>query len=171
MSIEPTLASKEHLVLSAGEGHRLEFLNHLATVKVVAGDHGSMSVVEFLAPQGFGPPLHNHVDEDELFLVLDGELRFYTGDELILGGAGTCAYLPHGSPHMFQVLTETARFVCVTASTTTIPRFDRMVAELGTSTDRGDLPEPVYIDPARVAEVGAQYGIEIVGPPPPPLPA
>ena len=35
--------------------------------------------------------------------------------------------------------------------------------------DHAGLPEPVEIDPARVAEVCAEYQIEILGPPPPPL--
>lgn len=30
--------------------------------------------MEFLAPRNFGPPLHLHEAEDELFYILDGEL-------------------------------------------------------------------------------------------------
>jgi quercetin dioxygenase-like cupin family protein len=169
MSIEHALASQS-LVLASGEGQHLEFLNNLATVKVAAGSEGSMSVVEFLAPEGFGPPEHRHNDEDELFIVLDGELRFFTGGEQFAGGAGSVAFLPRAIPHTFQVVTKSARLINVTASTTTVPRFDQMVAALGTPTDRIDLPELAPIDPARVAEVCKAHNIDIVGPPPPPLP-
>lgn len=157
-------------VLAPGTGHHLHFLNHLATIKVSPGAHGALSVVEFSAPRGLGPPLHRHDDEDELFVVLDGEVAFHSGDDRMVAPAGGVAFLPHGAPHTFQVLSDTARFTCVTASRNgEAPRFDRMVAALGVPTDVPSLPEQAYIDPARVAEVCHEHGIEIVGPPPAPL--
>ena len=68
-----------------------------------------------------------------------------------------------------RCLSESAHFINVTASNTTIPQFDRMVAVLGTPTDRLVIPDPMDIDPAQVAEVCHQHGIEIVGPPPAPI--
>lgn len=169
MSIEQALG--QALVVAPGKGEHLEFLNHLATIKFATGSSGSMSVVEFMAPRGFGPPEHRHKNEDELFVVLDGELEFRTGGIEIKGGPGTLALLPRAEPHTFQVLSASARFVNVTATNTvTPPRFDAMVAALGTATERTTLPEPTYIDPAHVAEVCAAHDIEIVGPPPAPLP-
>lgn len=157
-------------VVSEGDGQHLEFLNHLATIKVEAGDGGSMSVVEFLAPRGFGPPEHRHQVDDELFVVLEGEIRFRCGDVEADGAAGAVAYLPRGGAHTFQVLSDTARFVVVNASSMATPRFDAMVSALGTPTDQAALPEPAYIDPSRVAAVCAAHGIDVVGPPPPQLP-
>ena len=156
-------------MLAAQEGEHFHFLNHHATIKVRAGDHRSMSVVEFVGPRGFGPPLHSHTEEDELFVILDGELEFRTGDEAIRGEAGTCAYLPRAVPHTFQIMSDSARFMCVTASTTTIPRFDQMVAALGDSVGEPSLPEPSYVDPVRVADVNRGFGIDILGPPPAPI--
>ena len=156
-------------MLAAQEGEHFHFLNHLATIKVRAGDHRSMSVVEFVGPRGFGPPLHSHTEEDELFVIFEGELEFRTGGREILGSAGTCAYLPRAVPHTFQILSDTARFMCVTASTTTIPRFDEMVAALGEPVAEPSMPEPGYIDPVRVADVNRALGIDILGPPPAPL--
>lgn len=167
MSIEYALA--QSIVLAPGEGEHYDFLNNLATVKLAAGDHGSMSVVEFLAPHGFGPPEHRHNDEDELFIILEGELTFFTGGERFQGGAGSFACLPKAIPHTFQVVSEAARILNVTASRTTVPQFDRMVAALGTPTERLSLPEPGPIDPGAVAEVCAAHNIDIVGPPPAPL--
>ena len=156
-------------MLAAQEGEHFHFLNHVATIKVRAGDHRSMSVVEFLGPRGFGPPLHTHTEEDELFIVFEGELEFHTGGKTIVGGAGSFAYLPRAVPHTFQILSETARFMNVTASTTTIPRFDQMVAALGEPIDQPSMPKPDYVDPMRVADVCRDLGIDIVGPPPPAL--
>lgn len=74
----------------------------LATVKVRGGEDGALSVVEFAAPRGLGPPLHQHDDEDELFVVLSGEVAFHTGGDRVLTGDGGLAFLPHGIPHTFQ---------------------------------------------------------------------
>lgn len=166
MSTEQAIVHPEPSVLATGEGHHLHFLNHLATIKVEPGVSGSLSVVEFVGPRGFGPPLHRHDYEDELFVILDGEMVFRTGDLEIVAATGAHAFLPKGRPHTFQVLSETARFTCVTASQTVTPQFDQMVTALGTPTDTATLPTPAPIDPARVAEICMQHGIEVLGPPP-----
>lgn len=164
-----TTAIRSPEVLGPGSGQHFHFLNHLATVKVRPGESGALSVVEFTAPRGFGPPLHRHHDEDEVFVVLDGEIAFHSGEDRIVTTAGGVAYLPATRPHTFQIHSETARFTCVTGSRTTAPRFDAFVAALGTPTDVATLPEPVYIDATHVADVCREHGIEVLGPPPPPL--
>jgi hypothetical protein len=63
------------------------------------------------------------------------------------------------------VRSETARVFCLS----TPSGFERFVATLGEPTQRRTLPEPEDIDPARVAEVCAQFGIQVLGPPPAPL--
>jgi len=168
----PTLSTSDHntaLMYANGGGSHFHFLNHLATVKVPSDSARSMSVVEFLAPKGFGPPLHVHRDEDELFVIVEGDLAFVAGDERFEFGAGAVAYLPRSQPHTFQVLSDTARLINVTASNTVIPQFDKMVTDLGLPTESHAMPDPSPIDPGVVAEVCAQYGIDIVGPPPAPL--
>jgi quercetin dioxygenase-like cupin family protein len=156
-------------VIAPGSGNHLHFLNHLATVKVRGGEDGAFSVVEFTAPRGFGPPLHRHDDEDELFVVLSGEIAFHTGDDQLLTGEGGIAFLPHGVPHTFQIHSDLASFVCVTGSRVRAPRFDRMVAALGVPAATASLPEPGPIDPGRVADVCLEHGIQVLGPPPAPL--
>ncbi len=166
MSTEYATIRPEPSVLATGEGDHLHFLNHLATVKVSGRATGSLSVVEFVGPKGFGPPLHRHEHEDELFIVLDGRIAFRSGDLEIEAETGAHAFLPHGREHTFQVLSDSARFSCITASSTVTPEFDQMVAELGTAVAEPTMPTPGPIDPARVADVNRKYGIEILGPPP-----
>ena len=155
--------------LGPDEGEHLHFLDNLATVKVRPGETGAMSAIEFSAPRGFGPPLHCHDDEDEIMVILDGEIEFRSGDNSFVGATGSTVYLPHGVPHTFQVLSDTARFSCITASVAGVPRFARMVTALGVETDEAVIPEPMDIDPGQVAAVGAQNGVQIIGPPPAPL--
>lgn len=161
--------TQQPYVLQRDEGEHHHFLNHLATPKVTAGDDGSMTAVEFVAPRGFGPPLHAHDSEDEILIVLDGEIACRSGEVEGVARTGATVYLPHAVPHTFQVLSETARFITVSASRTERPVFDQMVRTLGAATDEPALPEPVEIDPGEVARVCADHGIEVLGPPPAPL--
>lgn len=162
-------SNDEPYVVDRDEGEHRHFLNHLATTKIDPGESGSLSAVEFVAPKGFGPPLHVHEDEDEMMIVLDGEIVFRSGGREQTGVSGSTVHLPRGVPHTFQVLSESARFTTVTASTKGAPQFGRFVAELGDDLDGPLAPEPVEIDPGAVAASGARHGITILGPPPGPL--
>ena len=156
--------------LPAGKGDHRWFLNHLATVKVTAGDAApKMTAVEFTAPRGFGPPLHVHHEEDEIMYVLDGEIRLDLGETSQVASTGSVVSLPHGVPHVFQVVSEQARFLTITSGGAAHPTFDRFVQELGVPTDPTALPTPGEIDPGHVARVCADHGIEVLGPPPAPL--
>ncbi len=80
-------------------------------------------------------------------------------------GEGAVVSLPRGLAHTFQVRSETARVLTVT----TPAGFERFVAALGRPATGPVLPEPEPIDPAHVAEVCAQFDIQMLGPPPAPL--
>ena len=106
-------------------------------------------------------------------MVLEGEIAFRSGDvEPVesVATAGGCAFLPCGVAHGFEVLSAEARFLAVTASATTTPRFDAFVAAVGTPADAPTMPDAGPIDPVELAEVSAAHGIAIVGPPPGPRP-
>ncbi len=154
------------LVLGPGEGEHWHFLNTLQTL-LVGGDHtdGAMTALEFEGRRGFGPPLHSHDVEDELFRVLTGEVRFVCGDVEEVVGEGGTVFLPKQRPHQFQVLSPTARVFQVT----TPAQFDDFVRTLGEPAGTAELPEPSEVDGQRVAEVCAQFQIQVLGPPPPPL--
>ncbi len=169
MEVMETQTSQSPTFVEPQGGQHYHFLNHLATVKVAGGVDGQLSVVEFEAPRGFGPPLHRHNHEDELFVILDGEVTFTMGDVQKQGPAGTLALLPRAIPHGFQVISDGATILNVTGSAEGPPLFDKMVAALGTPLASRDIPGPEDIDPGLVAEVCASLGIDILGPPPPPL--
>ncbi len=164
------LDPSEVYVLERDAGAHRHFLNVLATIKLTAGETGSMSAVEFVQPKGFGPPLHCHRDEDEIVIVLDGEVAFRSGDAEVVAGNGAYINHPHGIHHTLNVMSDTARNQSRTAAADTTPMFDRMVDTLGAPIESATLPEPVDIDPGHVAEVNGRLGIDILGPPPAPLP-
>src|SRR3954454_7426381 len=71
---------------------------------LVTGDEtgGAYFVMEALVPPGGGPPPHIHTREDETFYVLDGEIEFLIGDELIDAGRGDFVSVPRGTVHRFR---------------------------------------------------------------------
>lgn len=158
-------------MLAKDEGEHVHALDNLATFKATAGDTGALTAVEFSAPRGFGPPLHAHRDEDELVIVLEGEIAFRSGDNETIASDGAVAYLPHGIPHTFQVLSPTARMLSVTAraGNGAAPQFDKMFRALGTPASAATIPDPMSIDPAHVAMVCGHHGVDVLGPPPAPL--
>ena len=103
--------SQQHSVapiaLGPGEGEALWFLGGLATVKASAETTGGrVAVIEHLAPRGSGSPLHVHHREDEWFYVLEGELTFWVGGEVIVAPAGSFVFGPRDIPHTFIVSSD-----------------------------------------------------------------
>jgi quercetin dioxygenase-like cupin family protein len=159
MTMQPALVRRD-------EGANFHFLNTLYTAKLTSEQtNGALTAMEFLAPKNFGPPLHRHAAEDELFYIADGEMWLSCGDVEAVHTTGAVVWLPRGLPHTFQVRSDVARVFQVS----TPGGFERFVTALGTPTDRPVLPEPAEIDPAHVAEVCSQFDIQVLGPPPEPL--
>lgn len=74
----------------ANEGEALWFLGGLVTVKAAGADtRGRVTVVEFVNPPGFAPPLHRHLNEDEMFYILDGHAEFHCDDTEISAAPAT----------------------------------------------------------------------------------
>src|SRR5436190_21018956 len=65
---------------------------------------GALGLIEQIVPPGLGSPYHVHHNEDESFYVLEGEIRFFSGDQSWVLGPGGFAFLPREIPHGF--LTE-----------------------------------------------------------------
>jgi quercetin dioxygenase-like cupin family protein len=159
MTMNPVMVARD-------EGAHFNFLNALHTAKITGEQtNGALTAVEFFAPRNFGPPLHRHDGEDELFYVIDGELWLSCGDAEAVHSEGAVVWLPRGLPHTFQVRSQTARVLVVSAPS----GYDQFVATLGEPTDKPVMPEPKDIDPAHVAEVCAQFNIAVLGPPPEPM--
>lgn len=152
------------LVRRADEGEALWFMGSLVTIKA-SGDetHGRVTVVEFINPPGFAPPLHRHVHEDEMFYVLAGQAEFHCDGMVSIAGCGDFVLLPAGLPHSFVVVSDEAfRTVQITSPA----GFEAFAAAAGRPAGRRSLPDVEPIDPAALAHASALHGIEILGPPP-----
>ena len=160
----PNRTPVQPYVLRAGEGEALWFLGNLATVKATgAHTRGALTVVEFLHPAGFAPPLHRHLAEDEAFYVLDGHAQFRCGDRAFDAGPGDFVLLPVNLPHTFMVgPDEPLRALQIT----TPAGFEEFVAEVGEPAAERRLPDHGPIDPAALGHTAGRHAIELLGPPP-----
>lgn len=151
-------------VLARDEGEALWFLGNLVTVKAAAADTGGrVSVVEFLNPPGFAPPLHRHLREDEMFLVLDGAATFHCDGDELPAGPGDFVLLPVGLAHTFRV---TSAEPLRTLQITTPGGFEEYAALVGGPATERRLPRAAPVDPAVLAHAGELHGVQILGPPP-----
>ncbi|MFS4092261.1 cupin domain-containing protein [Streptomyces sp. AF1A] len=153
-------------VLAPEEQKAVWFLGALVTQRVSsASTAGAFAVLEHRGERGYGSPLHRHHQDDETFLVLDGELRVEVDGEKRGAGAGAIAVLPRALPHAFVVTSPTARFLTLH----TPGGFDAFTLRAGSAATPPHLTVPADLpplDPAELARMAASFGIEILGPPP-----
>lgn len=115
---------------------------------------GQITVLEQIGDPGSGSPYHMHRNEDEMFYVIEGSVRFVSGEQSWTAGPGTWAFLPREIPHGFEVTGEgAARYLLLT----TPGGFDGFVREFWTD-------EPAAPDLPKVIAAAARYGIDILGP-------
>ena len=146
------------------EGGTLWFLGNLVTLKATGADtRGRLTVAEFVNPAGFAPPLHRHLEEDEMFYLLSGTAEFRCDGQAFQAGAGDFVLLPVGLPHTFLVGTdEPLRALQIT----TPSGFEHFAAAAGEPARQRRLPAPALVDPAALGRAAAQHAIELLGPPP-----
>src|SRR5690606_11723347 len=97
--------------------------SYVQMIATGAETDGAYTLFEVLAPPGDQPPLHNHIDADEAFQVLEGEIEVWAGPMHTRLHAGDYAILPKGTPHTFLVTSsDPARFQ-VTISPAGFERF------------------------------------------------
>ncbi|HEX5411572.1 MAG TPA: cupin domain-containing protein [Terriglobia bacterium] len=143
------------------------FLNSLVYIRVSQQDgQDGISVIEHRVPHGDSPPLHIHHFEDEIFHVLEGDMRFQVGDKVQSVGPGAILLAPKGIPHTYRVESPSGgRWLTVTAH----GDFEQFVRAMGREAERDELPpqdgppSPEAI--AQLATKARSFRIEVVGPP------
>ena len=131
---------------------------------------GQYGLIESLSPKGTEPPRHVHSREDETFYLLEGEITFYIGDETYKATPGMFVSAPRGVPHSYTFETEVIRMLVLVAP----GGFEEFFRPPQSSEPAQAMepPPPSEVPPDIPAIVAAleQHGVEVVGPPGPPVP-
>ena len=67
---------------------------------------GQFSLIYIEVHKGNEPPAHTHRNEDENYYILEGEIKFWVGDETFVAKAGDFIHLPKDVPHRFELQSE-----------------------------------------------------------------
>ena len=138
-------------MLDKEDGRFLQSLGASASLKATSEQtSGVFNLFEVSCPPHYATPLHIHYTEDVAVYILEGVLKFFWGSEEKEAIAGSFFYQPRGTPHGFQVESDTpARILYMT-----VPAgFDQFVIE------------QEYLDSkSQHEEIAARYKIEILGP-------
>jgi quercetin dioxygenase-like cupin family protein len=133
----------------------------LSPCKLTSEDSGgTLSTFELSALPQSGPMRHVHHREDEWYYVLSGEFLFKAGDETHTLPVGGSIWLPRDIPHVWANLSaEEAKVILVCQP----GGFEKFFDELGQAMEGTHADDPSVA--AKMKEVMAKYGIEMLGPP------
>ena len=94
----------------SGDGLHREARGSEMWFKAVGTDtHGRLSLMERTLPSGGRmPPAHRHQANDEAYFVLDGEVEFRVGDEVVHGTNRTFILVTAGEVHAFGNTSESS---------------------------------------------------------------
>lgn len=99
------MAATKGVVVPAGGGTHLDMgaSGRFAALKLFGREtNESVMLFEETVPVGTKSLLHLHRDSDEVAWVLAGEITFMIGEEVTVGGPGTCAFFPRNVPHAWK---------------------------------------------------------------------
>ena len=72
------------------------------------GRPAELSLIEFEIKPGGGVEPHFHKGHSDSFFVLEGEVEFHVGDEVVHGSPGTYVLAPPGVVHFFRNVSDRA---------------------------------------------------------------
>lgn len=154
------------VVVTRSERDTRWFFKNLVDI-VATGKHtgGAYAIFELLGPPGDEVPLHVHTDEDEAFLILEGEMTVWVGDEMRVLQPADYALMPRNVVHCYQVTSDIpARWLGITSPA----GFEDYVVEVSEAAAERRLPDFQGYDPERIATVGQiaqKYGVTFLGGP------
>jgi quercetin dioxygenase-like cupin family protein len=124
-------------------------------IDIIAGrGRDPFTTMRMTVPPDRGVVSHQSPDEDKLFLVLQGSLRFHVGDEFFDVGAGEAIAVAKGDTHGFVNVTQRPAVHLIITSPA---RHDELLTALS------KLKDPH--DPAALDEICRVYNQKVVGEP------
>ncbi len=140
-----------------GTGETLRAFGDEVTVKLgPAQTGGAFVLVEAVTPPGGGPPLHYHLNEDEVFMVQEGTAEFWVDGQWQRLETGGVVYAPKGKVHTFR---NAGTGPCRQWILATPAGFETFFARCA-----AEFAKPQGPDMQRIMEISAEHGIHYVDP-------
>jgi quercetin dioxygenase-like cupin family protein len=121
---------------------------------------GQLTVIDTHSRRGHASPVHVHSQDDEAFLLLDGAMTVWVGDERHQLRPGGIAFLPRGIPHAVR---------CDIASRALVLSTPAGFQEAVFRTAGWDLSQPVpdgwRVTPEALDRAAEHSGVTLLGPP------
>lgn len=115
---------------------------------------GNIAMCLSVTPPESGPPPHYHLNEDEWFLPLEGEVEFLVDGEWKAVAPGNAVYIPRGTVHTFRNSgSEPLKMLIQTTPAGFEAFFERCAREFA---------KPGPPDMARIVEISAEHGIHYI---------
>lgn len=92
-----------------------------------AESNGTIVIADFEGVPGCEPPRHVHTLEDEIFIIQQGAIHFFIGDDTVEAKEGDTVFLPRNVPHHFVIQTPLFKAI-VMASPGNIEHFFRSIS-------------------------------------------
>jgi quercetin dioxygenase-like cupin family protein len=125
-----------------------------------AATKGQLGVGRFRVSQGEAPPYHQHLREDEVFMLISGTALLWCDDEEMELSEGGIVFLPRNVSHSYRITSPTADLLMMC----TPGGFEGMFLQAGKPITS---PRQSHSEPERDAMVKAadDFGQVVVGPP------
>lgn len=151
-------------VVSHDDGEPLVFLGTRTWIRATgAQTGGALGVIEQIIPPGGGTPFHLHRNEDESFVIVEGEMVFFVGREQrrLTAGPGSYVFGPRMVPHGYRNDGDEPVRMIVHATPAGFEQFVLALGEPAPETGFGPDGPP---DMDKLMAAAAEHGIDILGP-------
>ena len=155
-------SSLQPYVRQATEYQRLAYTGgaELAVILDAAITGGQLTVIESHSRSGDASPVHVHSRDDEAFLLLDGQMSVWIGEQRHLLRAGGIVFLPRNIPHAVRCDIATRALVLSTPA-----GFQETVFRTAGWDLSRPMPEGWRPTQDALREAAEQAGVTLIGPP------
>ncbi len=144
------------IIVQPGAGKDLDFGREGIASVMLSGEQtgGTLAVLSCIQQPDTGPPPHVHVNDDELFLVIEGQYSFYVDGRWTEVSGGGAVYFPRGAVHCYRNIGTTPgrHWILTTPS-----GFERFFARLA-----NEVASPTGPDMNRIVEISREHGITYI---------
>jgi quercetin dioxygenase-like cupin family protein len=115
---------------------------------------GQMSLFEYIGIEKTGPPMHVHLEQDEVFYIVEGNYLFQVGDQQHKLTAGDTIFLPRNIPHTWIQTSKRGKLIYILQPAIKMEEFFLAMDDLGRPPSEEE-----------VQKISLAHGIRNVGPP------